>query len=273
MTTGELLAEPSGVRRVRNPRRNLRFAFDAIIHLVGKEYRSRHRKAYLGWLWSIGQPLLMFGAFGFFFSKILTNNIENFPAFLFAGIVLFTWFSKGVTSATMSVLTRPDLVYRNNVPLVIAPVVAVLNDLIDLLFALPIALAITVVSGISIGPVILFLPLLLFVHFVFTLGLGLICCTANIFARDVRLALDVVLLGWMYATPLFYDIANVPGVLHSVIRWNPMSILVMAERGVIVQNKGPEALPVAVAVAVSVAVLAIGLLVFNRNSRRFIDKL
>ena len=131
-----------------------------------------------------------------------------------------------------------------------------------------------IASGISISPVIALLPLLLVVHFLFILGVGLIFCTANVFARDVRLLLDVILLGWMYATPIFYNITSVPeGVLRNIVRWNPMSILVVAERGVLMEHRLPDALSMAVVSAATLILLTVGLQIFNRNSRRFIDQL
>ena len=257
---------------LRNPGRKLRVTRDAVAHLVARDYRLRHKRAFFGWLWSVGQPLLRFAGFSFFFSQILGIKIPNYPAYLFFGLVSYTWFASGVPAATTAFLNRPDLLFRNNVPRIVMPVVAVLVESIDFVAALPILLIVVIASGLSIGAPVVLLPVLFLLQLVFILAIGLLCCSWNMRVRDVKLALDVVLLAWLYATPVFYKVDAVPGTLRNIVEWNPLTVLLTAERDVLLENRWPDGFRLAVIAAVSVGLLVASLAVFRRMSPKFIDQ-
>src|SRR5262245_25922122 len=96
--------------------RQRRYRRDVVTHLVGREFKLRYRKAVFGWLWSLVQPLARLLILWFIFSNVLGTDIENYPAFLFVGLITWGWFQSGLSSATASAVDRRDLLFRPGFP-------------------------------------------------------------------------------------------------------------------------------------------------------------
>ena len=79
---------------------------ELVVHLVGQEFRIRYRRAYLGWLWAIAQPLARLVVLTIVFTKFLPLGIPNYAVFLFTGLIAWTWFASAVASSTTSVIER-----------------------------------------------------------------------------------------------------------------------------------------------------------------------
>lgn len=255
--------------------RRPRYFFDLVIHLVVREFRLRYRRAVFGWLWAVAQPLARFAILAFVFGRVLriSTNIPNYPAFLFTGIIAWTWFASGVTSSTSSVLSRRDLVFRPGLPRAAIPVVSVLTDAFDYLAALPVLLVFLVISGNGIPLTAVFLPVVLAVQLMLILGIGFALCSANVYFRDVYLLVDVAVLLGFYVTPVFYSPSAIPAPYGPLLRLNPMAGLLEAHRAVLIEGRLPALVPFALLTAVCAAVLVGGYLIFRRNSGSFVDEL
>jgi lipopolysaccharide transport system permease protein len=250
-----------------------RHAYDLVVHLVSREFQLRYRRAVFGWLWAIAQPLLRFAVFAYVFTEIIpVGNIPDYPAFLFIGIVVWTWFASGVLSATNSVVVRPDLLLRPRVPRVVAPLVAVLTDMLDFLAALPIIAVFLLFSdGISIYAI--GLPVLMALQLVLILGIGLALCSANVYFRDVRLFTEVALMLGFYLTPVFYPRTALPDSVAFFYDWNPVARLLSAYRAILIYHRMPDNGTVAFVAVVSAVALASGLLIYRRACKNFVDEL
>lgn len=244
-----------------------------VLHLVSREFRLRYRRAVLGWLWAILLPLLRFGVMALVFSKVLAVKVDNFPAYLFSGVVFVGLFSAGVTNATSSIVNRANLTLRAGVPRWTIPTVSVLTDAIDLAVSMPVLLAIAIVTGVGLGPWLVVLPLVLLVLTVLTLGVGLLLCTANVFYRDVRVLVEVLMLIVFYLTPVFYDPKTLPDSYRRFIDRNPLAIILDAGRSVTIYGRAPDWGRFLPASAFSVLVLGIGWMVFQSRSASFGDEL
>lgn len=250
----------------------LRYERDLVSHLVGREFRLRYRRAILGWLWAIGQPLARLVVLTVVFTRFVPLGIPGYAEFLFTGLIAWMWFSAGVSSAATSVLDRRDLMFRPGLPRATVPLISVLSDGLDYLAALPV-LALFLLAAGGIPATALFLPVVLIVQLLLVLGLGYLLCSANVYLRDVRLFVDIALLLGFYVTPIFYKAASVPSRYHWVLAVNPMARLVAAYRDVLVEGRLPEAGPfLALAVACG-AICALGYAVFRRTSPCFVDEL
>ncbi|MDQ1535077.1 MAG: lipopolysaccharide transport system permease protein [Actinomycetota bacterium] len=257
----------------RNRLRHARYSVDLVLHLVSREFRLRYRRAFIGWIWSVGQPLLRFAVFAYVFTKVIhVGNIPEYPAFLFIGIVAWTWFASGLMSATSSVLLRSDLLLRPGVPRAAAPVVSVLTDMLDFVAALPIIAVFLLFSG-GIAPYALLLPVLMLIELLLILGIGMALCSANVYLRDVQIITGLVLLLGFYLTPVFYSRKLLPSTLTFFYDLNPVARLLGAYRDILIYHRYPATLPLLVVAAFSVAVFAAGYAIYHRASATFVDQL
>lgn len=249
-----------------------RQTFDLVTHLVTREFRLRYRRALLGWLWVVAQPLARLLVLGFVFSRILPLDIENYPAFLFTGLISWQWFSSATTSATSSAVERADLLMRPGVPRVIVPIVTVLADGIDFVAALPVLALFLMFSG-GIPWTVVALPVIILVQLLLTVGLGMALCAANVYVRDVRLLVDLILVLGFYATPVFYAADQLLGRYPLIVLLNPVAQLLGAYRAVLVEGVLPAPAPFLALTLVCCGVCALGYGVYRLASPNFIDEL
>lgn len=242
------------------------------LHLARRELASRNRYTVLGWLWPLMRQLAQLGVLLFVFTRLVDLDIDDYAPFLFAGLVAWTWFSQGLSDATLSLLAHRHLVFRPRCPAAILPVVGVGVALVDALIALPVLLAMTIAAG-HLGPSLLFLPVLAAIQLVLTCGIGWLASAASVWFRDVRHLVALALVLLFYMTPVFYSTDRVPEDYEWIVWLNPLTPLVEGYRDVLIDEKLPGAGPLLAVTAVSLAVAALGLYLFQRLRPRFADEL
>jgi lipopolysaccharide transport system permease protein len=248
-------------------------AAGVVAHLVHEEYRLRYRRASLGWLWSVGQPLARLAVLSFVFTRLLPLDIPDYAVFLFTGLIGWSWFAAGVTSATRSAMERRHLLFRPSLPRAAIPPVSVLTDGMDYLAALPVLVGVMLVTGHGVPLSFAFLPVILLVQLALILGLGYALCAANVPYRDVHLLVGVVMLLGFYVTPIFYDVDRVPDRYRWIIDVNPVARLIEAQRDVVIEGTLPAAGPFLLLTVACAAVLLGGYAVYRRASPTFLDEL
>lgn len=254
---------------MKSPRR---YALDLVTHLVAREFRLRYRRTVLGWLWAVGQPLARLAILGFIFTRIIPLDIPNYPAFLFTGLMAWSWFSSGVASATSSAVDRGDLLLRPGVPRAAVPVVSVLTDGLDYLAALPVLFVFLLLSG-GIPVTALALPAVMFAQLLLTVGAGFALCAANVYFRDVRLFVDLALLLGFYVTPVFYAAEQLTSRYPLVVQLNPVALLLGAYRDILVEGTLPTAGAFAGLFLLCAVVCAGGYAIYRATSPTFVDEL
>lgn len=249
----------------------VRYTWDVVTHLVGREFKLRYARAFVGWLWAIADPLARLLILSFLFKRILVVEQDNYTVFLFVGIITWSWFAGALTSATASAVDRRDLLFRPGIPRPAVPVVSVLTDFLDLLAALPVLVIFLVLEGTVPWTGIAF-PGVLFVEFLLILGLGYMLCAANVWVRDVRhLVVTAMALGF-YLTPVFYGRSNVPERFQWVQTVNPMTHILEAHRAVLINGDLPDRGFYLVS-AFAVVVFCVGYVIYRHLSATFVDEL
>jgi lipopolysaccharide transport system permease protein len=267
-TSGEPLLRPAGARPLRPQ------AFATLVaHLTVRELKSSHHLTLLGWAWPVVKQLAQLAVLVFLFGKIFDFNIENYPVFVFVGLMAWTWFSGGVAGAATSVLTQRHLVMQPRLPSSVLPIVAVAVPLVDVLFALPVLVLMLVLSDAGLSWGLLACPLLLVLQFVLIAGLAWAVAGVSVFFRDVPNLVGVALMVLFYLTPVFYPRERVPERFRWVIDLNPVTTLIEAYRSLLLDVPGPSAARLGAVAAASVAIGLIGHRIFVRMAPRFADYL
>ena len=108
---------------------------------------------------------------------------------------------------------------------------------------------------------------------IFTLGLSLFFSAANLLYRDIQYLLNMILLLWMYATPVIYSTDAVPDKYRILFQINPMSVIINAYRQVILGGGEPKYSSLAIGLIVSVVTLLIGFSYFKSREKIFADNI
>ena len=245
---------------------------ELIVHLARRQVSSKHRWTLLGWTWPLVRQLAQLAVLVFVFSAVFDLGIENYPVFVFTGIVAYSWFSSGASAASTSLLDQRHLVFQPRFPTAVLPIVALAVPMLDVLLALPVLLAMLVATG-DLHPTALLLPPLLLVQLILMCGIAWLTAAATVHLRDVPNAVTVAVLLLFYITPVFYPLDRVPERYQWILELNPLTTLIEAYRDVLLDQRVPDGGAIAIVTLASAALAAAGLLLFRRLRPGFVDEL
>jgi ABC-type polysaccharide/polyol phosphate export permease len=239
--------------------------------LVDREVRARYRGSALGFLWSMLNPLMLMVIYSLVFSVFMRINIPNYALFLFCGLLPWAWFSTSLGNATASISANSNLIKKVYFPLEILPMVNVTTNLVNFVLSLPVLFLGMAIAHVPFTPALLFLPLLMAIQFLLTLGLSLVLCTLNAFFRDVEQLLQPLLMAWFYLTPVVYPVSQVPAEYRFLIYLNPMAPIITGYQDVVFGGKAPDFTMLAACAALGVLFFLVGYAVFYRHKFTFAE--
>jgi len=118
---------------------------------------------------------------------------------------------------------------------------------------------------------ILWIPVILVIQLIFTTGLALILSALNLFYRDIQYLLNLILMMWMYLTPIMYPVEMLPAKYRFIFTLNPMAVIINAYRQVMLSGSGPNLNSLGLALVMSIAVFIVGFLLFKKLEGEFAD--
>lgn len=278
-------AAESGWRRwFPNPRELYRYRY-LLQNLVARDLKVRYKNSVLGILWSLLNPLLMMVVFSLVFSVLSNQQIRQYPVFFLVGLLPWNFFSGALIGGTVAISGNASLVKKVYFPREMLPLSTVLSNLVNFGIALIILVVFLYAFGLGLTINALWVPVLILIQVVFTLGLALFLGTLHVFYRDIMMILDVVMLAWFFLTPIIYpleqyeEMVTLLGLTFSparVMRWfNPMASIVDGYRTVLwgtTTGAGPAAMDPAYmlrTMAIAAVTFVIGYAVFNRYQYLF----
>jgi ABC-type polysaccharide/polyol phosphate export permease len=261
------------------------FSRDVLWNLTLRELRSKYRRSFLGWSWSMLNPLATVGIFGFVFGVVFgatapTGNpsgITNFALYLVSGIIPWGFFGL-ITNLSMSaMLGNAGLVRKVSFARETLVLSQSIFALVQHTIEIAIVIALLALAGSPLWP---WLPMTLFTILmmaIFATGIGLVLSVANVYMRDLNYLWSIFLQIWFYACAIVYDPVvlegKVPKFVEWVVRWNPMSIYIHMIRDTLYHGRGPSLLRVAAGFGYALAAAFIGLIVFRKLNRRLAEEI
>ncbi len=244
---------------------------DLVQELVSKDLKLKYRRSFLGYLWSILNPLGIMLVMVVVFSQMFRWDIPYYPVYLIVGQVMFNYMSASTSHSMYSILDNASLLKKIYVPKYIFTFSRVTSDLVDFLFSMGATLLVMLVTGTPFSWYLLLVPLVALELYLFSLGLGLFLAQASVFFRDIQYIYNVVLTAWTYLTPIFYPEEMLPDWLHFlVVRFNPMFFYVKQMRQILIEQTYPDPKLVATGCLSAGLMLLLGGIFFKRNQSKFI---
>ncbi len=238
--------------------------------LVSRDFKIKYKRSVLGVLWSFVNPLLMMSVQYFVFSTIFKTDIDNYPVYLLAGIVLFNFFSESTNISLYAVTGNAGLITKVYVPKYIYPVSKVVLTGINLLVSLLPLLIMSLATGVRITRAWLLLSFDLLFLLVFCIGMGFILSAVMVFFRDMQFIWSVFCMVFTYATPIFYPESILPDEWKGMLSVNPMYHFIRFFRKIILEGISPQPMDYVVCFLISAGVFGIGLFVFRKTQDKFI---
>jgi lipopolysaccharide transport system permease protein len=261
-----------GLARPRSQRPSPGLFKELVLHLVKREIDATHRMTVLGWAWPVARQLTQLAVLVFIFGSVLDLGIENFPVFVFSGLVAWSWFAGGLTAATSSLLLQRHLLFQPRLPPAVLPIVAIAVPLVDVLIALPV-LAVMLLLADGIPWTAVLIPVAILVQLVLMAGIAWLASASSVFLRDTPNLVAVSLNVLFYLTPVFYGLRIVPEQYVDVLRLNPMATIVESYRAMLLHGPSPGAFQIVYTVTLALVLAVGGYVAFNRLQHRFVDSL
>ena len=246
---------------------------ELIYFFVWRDLKVRYRQTILGVSWAVLQPFLTMVILSLFFGRLakIPSDGLPYPVFSYAALVPWTFFANSLTTASNSIISSSNMLKKIYFPRMTLPIAAVLSGLVDLFLALLVLLGMMLVYGLVPTANVLWLPALLLLTLVTSLGASLWLSAMNVQFRDVRYAVPFLIQAWMFATPVAYPSSLLSEPWKTVYGLNPMAGVVEGSRWALLGTDTAPGLIILVSTLVAVALLLSGAYYFRRMEKSFAD--
>lgn len=242
-----------------------------IKQLVTKDIKLKYRRSFLGYVWSVLNPLMVMVVMYLVFSKMFRFNIDNYSAYLIIGQTLFTFMTEATNQAIFSITGNGPLLKKVYVPKYVFTLSKVTSSLANLVFSLGAMIIVFVITKVQFSWAMLFFPVILMEVYIFSLGLGLFLAETAVFFRDIQYIYNVLTTAWMYLTPIFYPMEQLPESVQKAIKiFNPMYQYITQFRTISLHQTLPAAGDVVYGFAIAFVFLIVGSWAFIRKQDDFI---
>ena len=244
---------------------------------IRRDFVAFYKQTILGPVWIFIQPLLTSLVFVLVFNRLAGLSTDQLPPIMFylAGVSCWTFFADCLTKTSETFIANALLYEKVYFPRLITPLSVVASSMIRLLFQLALFACLWVwyvVQGVIVpGWALLAAPLLVILLAAMSLGVGLIFASATNKYRDLRFLLQFGIPLLMFATPVFYPLSMVSEKARMVLNINPLAPVFEAFRATTL-GVGDVSLPgLAWSTTFAILMMVIGVSIFHRVERTFID--
>ncbi len=239
-------------------------------YLVLRDVKVKYRRSFLGFTWSILNPLLMMAVIVTVFQNVFKLNIDNYPVYYLTGSIIYSFFSEATNSSLTSVLTNASLVKKVYIPKYIFPLEKCLFALVNALFSLVALVIVMIVLNVPFRLTSLLFVIPLLYSLIFIIGFSMIITTMNMFFRDISHLYSVFLSALFYMTPIIYPADAVPSQITILFKFNPLYYYITYLRELILYGYIPGLKFNLICFIFSFGALIIGLFIFKKNQDKFI---
>lgn len=251
---------------------------DLIIMFVKRDFKTLYKQTILGPLWIIINPLLTTIMYTIVFGNIANISTDGMPQIVFymLGTTVWTYFSTCLTKTSTTFTGNAAIFGKVYFPRLVTPISTVISGLINFAVQFVMFLGFAIyyyVTGAPIHPniYILITPLLLLQLACLSLGFGIIISSLTTKYRDLAVLVTFGVQLWMYATPVVYPASQIGGKLKTLMMLNPVSPIVESFRYAFL---GSGSIPwnyLGISVVTTLVVLFIGVVLFSRVEKTFMD--
>lgn len=244
---------------------------------VKRDFKTMYAQTILGPLWFVLNAFLSASVMTLVFGKIAGIPTDGIPGFLFymSGNILWNNFSGCISGVSGTFTGNVRLMGKVWFPRMCVPISAVISRQIRFVIQFGVFLMLYLWVGFSgmreaVSWNIFLLPLLLVQVMALALGCGVLIASFTTKYRDLTVLVSFFLQVWMYATPVVYPASQIPDSLQSIFMLNPMTPVMETFRCILFGGKIPVGY-LLISIGVTCVLLVLGIVVFQRAQRSFLD--
>lgn len=252
---------------------------ELLYFFIWRDVKVRYKQTILGAAWAVLQPAMSAAVFTVFFGRLagMPSDGLPYPLFAYAGLLVWTFFSGGISQASNSLVGSANLITKVYFPRLVVPAASILSGLLDLAVATPVLVLLMIGYAVRPGPGILLLPAVLLLALTATIGVALWLSALTVEYRDVRYIVPFLVQLWLFLTPVIYPASQVGPLLASrglppwLLGLNPMAGVVEGFRWAVLGTPTAPWPLLATSAIFAVVVLTSGAHYFRAVERSFAD--
>ena len=257
-----------------------------IRYLVQAEMKKRGSDTILGNIWWILDPVLQMLVYLVLVTILGRGRFPDYPLFIFAAILPWKWFSAAITDASTTVVRQERLIKQIAFPKIVLPVATTSAGVVGFVAGMVPLVALLLLHPHRFNPLLLviWIPLIAIVQYVFTLACAILVSAANVFFRDLGNALGHGLRLWWFLSPGLYSLVWMEDlsivqqypIIRTLAGLNPIAVLFEAYRAVIYGAPdgssgplSPDPIPLLILLLGSIVLVALAMVFFKRLEPNF----
>lgn len=259
---------------------------DLILLFVKRDFVSKYKQTVLGPLWAVIQPLMTTVVFSIVFgglAQLTTSDIKGqsiqMPPFLFymIGTVTWSYFSSTVSGTSNTFISNSGIMGKVYYPRLCSPISTALSNLISFFIQIALFIVIAVIyiltGNAQFHPSAFFamIPLLIIQMMMLSTGVGIIISALTTKYRDLKMLVGFGLSLWQYLSPVPYGLALIPEKYMWLYMLNPMTPVVTTMRYAFFGTGYFNLMYYLISLGVTIVVFFIGMVMFNKIERTFMD--
>jgi len=249
---------------------------DLLFMLIKRDIRVRYKQAAMGFLWAIFMPVVAVMA-GIVIKKamaIISGKPIELSGVVSVSVKVLPWtfFISAIKFSVQSLVSNSNLVTKIYFPKAVLPLASIGACVFDFLLAITVLTILLTIVQIGVSIYLLWIPFLIICLFLLTAGLGLLLAAANLFFRDVRYIVEVILMFGIFFTPVFYSAATFKewGTLLLI---NPIGSIIECINTAVVLQQMPDVIWLSYAGISSLGMFLVGMKIFHEQEPLFAENI
>jgi lipopolysaccharide transport system permease protein len=249
---------------------------DLTMMLTMRDLRVRYKQAAMGFLWAIFMPIVAVLA-GVLIKKamaVVSQQALDTRGIISISVKVLPWtfFISSIRFAVQSLVGNSALVTKIYFPRAVLVLSSILACLFDFGIAVAVLIVLLLFFKVGISIYLLWLPLFLLLLVLYTFGLGLLLSAANLFYRDIKYVVEIILMFGIFFTPVFYS-AEAFGRWKALMLLNPLGSILEEIDKVVVLHQMPDPVWIIYATMTSLLACIIGMIVFHNTEPYFAENI
>ena len=242
-----------------------------ILHFSWINLKLRFTGSYLGLIWAALEPLLMFLVLYVVFASIRKQGGAEFAIYLISGLILYQLFRNGTLGGLNSIRQNSGILNSLNINRELFPTINAGTTFLILFVNLGVLFALMPIVGFVPSWTLVFLPIILGLFLVLVLGVCYLLSILYVYVRDIQPIWAVITYALLFATPIFWYVSEVNGILLSIQSINPLGQMIELTHKVVVFGTVPSMLDWVYVSAISFGIFFIGYAVFHKLEKNIVE--
>jgi lipopolysaccharide transport system permease protein len=251
--------------------------YSLLLELTRRDFTERYAGSALGAIWAFLWPLVNIGIYVVIFSKVMGAKLPgqsitySYSIYLVAGLVPWIAFSNTVSRSTTVFVDNKNILSKIAIPFIFLPLSVALSESITFLISMVFFCVFLLLTGKALHVVLFYIPVIFLVQQLFAFSLGFLMAVFNVFLRDLKEAVGVVVQLWFWVTPIVYTLDIVPESLQGVFLYNPALLFIRAYQNIFLYNTSPAFHHLMLLGGLSISLLILASYVFRKLEKDMRD--